>query len=46
MLFLRRRFFTAKMEEGDDALSHINKIKTLVEQLDGVGASVSEDDLV
>ena len=23
-LFLRRRFFTAKMEEGDDVLAHIN----------------------
>ena len=45
-LFLRRRFFTAKMEEGDDVLEHINKIKTLAEQLDAVGAPVSEDDLV
>uniref|UniRef100_A0AAV1TQA7 CCHC-type domain-containing protein n=1 Tax=Peronospora matthiolae TaxID=2874970 RepID=A0AAV1TQA7_9STRA len=45
-LFLRRRFFTAKLEEGDDVLSHINKIKTLAEQLDAVGAPVSEDDLV
>ena len=44
--FLRRRFFTAKMEEGDDVLEPINKIKTLAEQLDAVGASVSEDDLV
>uniref|UniRef100_A0AAV1VEJ5 Uncharacterized protein n=1 Tax=Peronospora matthiolae TaxID=2874970 RepID=A0AAV1VEJ5_9STRA len=45
-LFLRRLFFTAKMEEGDDVLSHINRIKTLAEQLDAVGAPVSEDDLV
>ena len=45
-LFLRRRFFTAKMEEGDDVLEHINKIKTLAEQLDAVGAPVNEDDLV
>ena len=45
-LFLRRRFFTAKMEEGDDVLQHINKLKTLAEQLDAVGAPVSEDDLV
>ncbi|KAG3230054.1 hypothetical protein PI124_g24847 [Phytophthora idaei] len=34
------------MEEGDDVLEHINKIKTLAEQLDAVGAPVSEDDLV
>ena len=45
-LFLRRRFFTTMMEEGDDVLSHINKLKTLAEQLDAVGAPVSEDDLV
>ena len=45
-LFLRRRFFTAMMDEGDDVLSHINKLKTLAEQLDAVGAPVSEDDLV
>ncbi|KAG6616434.1 gag-pol polyprotein [Phytophthora cinnamomi] len=34
------------MAEGDDVLEHINKIKTLAEQLDAVGAPVSEDDLV
>ncbi|CAH0476833.1 unnamed protein product [Peronospora belbahrii] len=34
------------MEEGDDVLRHINKIKTLAEQLNAVGAPVSEDDLV
>jgi gag-polypeptide of LTR copia-type/Domain of unknown function (DUF4219)/Zinc knuckle len=45
-LFLRRRFFTTMMEEGDDVLAHINKLKTLAEQLDAVGAPVSEDDLV
>eukprot|EP00644_Phytophthora_capsici_P019050 jgi/Phyca11/133206/e_gw1.358.9.1 len=45
-LFLRRRFFTTVMVEGDDVLEHINKIKTLAEQLDAVGAPVSEDDLV
>ncbi|KAG3231278.1 hypothetical protein PI124_g23628 [Phytophthora idaei] len=45
-LFLRRRFFTTMMEEGDDVLEHINKIKTLAEQLDAVGAPVSEGDLV
>ncbi|CAI5739329.1 unnamed protein product [Peronospora destructor] len=45
-LFFRRRFFTAKMDEGDDVLQHINKLKTLTEQLDAVKAPVSEDDLV
>ena len=36
-LFLRRRFFTTIMEEGDDVLEHINKLKTLAEQLEAVG---------
>jgi hypothetical protein len=34
------------VDEGDDVLAHINKVKTLAEQLDAVGAPVSEDDLV
>uniref|UniRef100_H3H955 Integrase catalytic domain-containing protein n=1 Tax=Phytophthora ramorum TaxID=164328 RepID=H3H955_PHYRM len=32
-LFLRRRFFTTMMDEGDDVLEHINKLKTLAGQL-------------
>uniref|UniRef100_A0AAV1TPS2 Reverse transcriptase Ty1/copia-type domain-containing protein n=1 Tax=Peronospora matthiolae TaxID=2874970 RepID=A0AAV1TPS2_9STRA len=34
------------MGEGNDALKHINKLKTLAELLDAVGIPVSEDDLV
>ena len=34
------------MDIGDDVLEHINKHKTLAEQLAVVGASASEDDLV
>lgn len=34
------------MKEGDDVLSHINKLKTLAEQLDSVGAPVCEDDIM
>ena len=45
-LFLRRRLFTVTMEEGDDVLEHINKVKTLAEHLEAVGAPVSADDLV
>ncbi|CEG41910.1 gag-pol polyprotein [Plasmopara halstedii] len=45
-LFLRRRFFTTMMEEGDDILEHINKLKTIAEQLEAVGAPVSKNDLV
>jgi hypothetical protein len=45
-LFLRRRFLSTIVDDGDDVLEHINKLSTLVEQLDAVGAPVSEDDLV
>ena len=45
-LFLRLLLFTTMMEEGDDVLAHINKLKTLTEQLDAVEAPISEDDLV
>uniref|UniRef100_A0AAV1TW12 Uncharacterized protein n=1 Tax=Peronospora matthiolae TaxID=2874970 RepID=A0AAV1TW12_9STRA len=45
-LFIRHRFFTTMMGEGDDVLEHIDKLKTLAEQLDAAGAPVSEDDLV
>ncbi|CEG49556.1 uncharacterized protein PHALS_07314 [Plasmopara halstedii] len=41
-LFLRRRFFMAKTDEGDDVLTHINKMKALAERLDAVGAPVTE----
>ena len=33
ILFLRCKFFTIKMEEGTDILEHINKVKSLVDQL-------------
>ena len=33
ILFLRRKFFTIKMEEGTDILEHINKVKSLADQL-------------
>uniref|UniRef100_A0AAV1U9N9 Uncharacterized protein n=1 Tax=Peronospora matthiolae TaxID=2874970 RepID=A0AAV1U9N9_9STRA len=34
------------MEEGNDVLEHINKLKTLAEQLEAVGAPVCEGDMV
>lgn len=33
ILFLRRKFFTIKMQEGDGMLDHINKVKSLADQL-------------
>ncbi|KAG2759098.1 hypothetical protein Pcac1_g28830 [Phytophthora cactorum] len=37
--FFRRRFFTTMMDEGDDVLEHIDKVKTLAEQLGRGGRS-------
>ena len=34
------------MGEGDDVLEHFNRLKTLAEQLDAVGAPVSENEVV
>ena len=31
ILFLRCKFFTIKMEENDDKLAHVNKVKALVD---------------
>ena len=33
ILFLKRMFFTIKMEEGTDILQHIHKVKSLADQL-------------
>jgi hypothetical protein len=30
-LFFRRKFFTVKMQEGNDMLVHINMVKALVD---------------
>uniref|UniRef100_A0AAV1UMM2 Uncharacterized protein n=1 Tax=Peronospora matthiolae TaxID=2874970 RepID=A0AAV1UMM2_9STRA len=34
------------MGEGDGVLEHINRLKTLAEQLDAVDAPVREEDLI
>ena len=46
VLFLRRKFFTMKMQETDDLLQHINKVKTLADQLDALDVPVTEGDIV
>ena len=45
-LFLRKQYFSATMSEGDTMMEHINKMRSLAEQLASVGAQVSEDDKV
>ena len=46
ILFLRRKFFTCKMQEGDDMLDHINKVKTLADQLLCLEVPVKDEDVV
>jgi hypothetical protein len=44
-VFLRRRFFNIKLKEGDTMQAHINNVKELAEQLDAIGAAVTENDI-
>lgn len=45
-LYLRKKFFLFAMAEGSNMLKHINDMRTPSEQLEAVGAPVSEEDLV
>ena len=45
-LFLRRKFFTLKMEDGVGMLAHINNVKALADQLKIIGAEIKEEDVV
>ncbi len=44
-LFLRRRFFTIKMQEGDDMLVHINTVKALADQLRSIEVNIMDEDV-
>jgi hypothetical protein len=44
-LFLRRRFFTIKMQEGDDMLVHINMVKALANQLRSIEVKITDEDV-
>ena len=46
ILFIRRKFFTIKMQEGDDLLNHINQVKTLADQLTCLEVPVRDEDVV
>jgi hypothetical protein len=43
--FLRRRFFTIKMQEGDDMLVHINTVKALADQLCSIQVNNTNEDV-
>jgi len=44
-LFFRRRFFTIKMQEGDDMLVHINTVKALVDQLRSIEVNITNENV-
>jgi len=44
-LFLQRRFFTIKMQEGDDMLVHINTVKALAYQLRSIKVNIIDEDI-
>jgi len=44
-LFLRRRFFTIKTQEGDDMLVHINTVKALADQLRSIKVNITDEDV-
>lgn len=44
-LFLRRKFFTAQLQDGESMQEHINKVTTLSEQLEAIGAKISDEDI-
>jgi hypothetical protein len=44
-LFLRRKFFAIKMQEGNDMLVHINTVKALVDQLHSIEVIIADEDV-
>ena len=44
-IFLRRKFFNVKLKEGDTIQAHINYVRELAEQLDAIGAAVTDSDI-
>jgi hypothetical protein len=46
ILFIRRKFFTCKMQEGEDVLDHINHVKALADQLACMEVPLRDEDTV
>jgi hypothetical protein len=44
-LFLQRRFFTIKMQEGENLLVHINMVKALADQLYSIEVKIENEDV-
>jgi hypothetical protein len=46
ILFIRRKFFTCKMQKREDVLDHINHVKALTDQLACMEVPVRDEDTV
>jgi hypothetical protein len=46
ILWSRQKFFTVKMEEGEDLIAHVNKVKALANQLAIVDEPLRDSDVV
>lgn len=46
VLWSRQKFFTVKMEEGEDLMAHVNKVKALANQLAVIDKPLPEEDVV
>ncbi len=44
-LFFQKRFFTIKMQEGEDLLVHINMVKALADQLRSIEVKIEDEDM-
>jgi hypothetical protein len=44
-LFFRRKFFTIKMQEGNDMLVHINTMKALADQLRSIEVNITNENV-
>ncbi len=44
-LFLQRRFFTTKMQEGEDLLAQIDMVKMFVDQLCSIDVKIKDEDV-
>ena len=46
ILFIRRKFITIKIDESDDILEHINKVKSLADQLTCLEVPMKDEDVI
>jgi hypothetical protein len=44
-LFLQKRFFTIKMQEGEDLLAYINMVKSFADQLHSIKVKIEDEDV-